>query len=802
MSDVKPSPRLQQRATDIAAGLVLPFFFNLVFFPGIWVSETALYYRDIVVNYLPLRLFFREQVFAGNWPLWTERLNSGQPFWADPVNSILYPGHLPLLAFDDPVLSYGIMTVSHFFLAHMGFYVWLRAEGNSVTAASIGSVVIVYSGVLLNAHAALQFLFAWSWCGWYFAALRLALTRSTPLLLLLPVACLWVIITSGEIQTVMILGALTLLYPLLISKAPLSARNFLKAMSIPALSALLAAPVLLPAYELSVQTTRLAANTFKSATEWSLHPLRLIEWFVPGVFGDPENDPIWWAYGVTRSSLWGFYTPSISLGYFGIMVAAAGIFGRRYLRTDWFWLVIGLVAFILSTGDYLPFYRLFYEYVPFWKAFKFPERLLFWTTVAIGWFIARGIDRSFEQPTSFLGIALVSLLVALGEYFLPQTGGLKFFADTVYGSPATAEILHWLSSFLYLSAAWWLAAAICLLFIWRIRHSAGKPALVMIVAVNLLLINARLVPEWPREAYEMLPSTVENLISTFPDSTSPRPAPIRIDSTRYVTELKTEFPQKKGPLLALLTWNTMTGNLPLLTSWAGMRGYNSSELIARRSIQNLTSPGDFAALTGTEYVAIFPDAAEGDSTLACGPKIRDTGIPGLVWCNYKRAFPPAYCPVNWKQPNDISELTRRIQITRFAATGPRFAYLGSLNPNRPMPDIPFGSPSGEPAESEVHCTVASWNDEHRIIEADKPFDGPVIIRDINYPGWYARTETGDVPLLSANGAFIAAWVPAGKHQVTFEFRPDSIRTGLIIAFVTLIVIVLIFILVLWRRQLH
>ncbi len=66
--------------------------------------------------------------------------------------------------------------------------------------------------------------------------------------------------------------------------------------------------------------------------------------------------------------------------------------------------------------------------------------------------------------------------------------------------------------------------------------------------------------------------------------------------------------------------------------------------------------------------------------------------------------------------------------------------------------------------------------------------GPRVLTflDAAYPGWTATLDGSPVPILKANEAFKAIAVPAGTHQVTFEFKPEPVRNGALISVATLL----------------
>jgi len=71
--------------------------------------------------------------------------------------------------------------------------------------------------------------------------------------------------------------------------------------------------------------------------------------------------------------------------------------------------------------------------------------------------------------------------------------------------------------------------------------------------------------------------------------------------------------------------------------------------------------------------------------------------------------------------------------------------------------------------------------------------GYLVSTDAYYPGWYAYVDGDRVPLLRANVAFRAVYVPAGEHDVSFRYEPAWLRyaVGVAVASAVLIVAMLL-----------
>jgi hypothetical protein len=62
----------------------------------------------------------------------------------------------------------------------------------------------------------------------------------------------------------------------------------------------------------------------------------------------------------------------------------------------------------------------------------------------------------------------------------------------------------------------------------------------------------------------------------------------------------------------------------------------------------------------------------------------------------------------------------------------------------------------------------------------------VVFSEINYPGWRAELDGVSTPLYEADGLLRAVWVPAGNHEVRYNFHPDWVWTCSITALLWLL----------------
>ena len=111
-----------------------------------------------------------------------------------------------------------------------------------------------------------------------------------------------------------------------------------------------------------------------------------------------------------------------------------------------------------------------------------------------------------------------------------------------------------------------------------------------------------------------------------------------------------------------------------------------------------------------------------------------------------------------------------------------------------------GSAAGTASAAEA---VVQWQQESPtriVLHVDAPTAGWLVLADAFYPGWEAHVDGQPTPIYAADGLFRAVAVPPGPHQITFDFRPRSLRLGAALAVVGIVLAAVL----LWlaTRRLH
>jgi hypothetical protein len=88
-------------------------------------------------------------------------------------------------------------------------------------------------------------------------------------------------------------------------------------------------------------------------------------------------------------------------------------------------------------------------------------------------------------------------------------------------------------------------------------------------------------------------------------------------------------------------------------------------------------------------------------------------------------------------------------------------------------------------DSNAHIQLTKYGLNELTYTAQNTQDGLAVFSDIYYPhGWEALVDGQPTPILRANYVLRALQIPAGKHTVTFRFRPATVLKSNNIALVS------------------
>ena len=763
-------------------GLCVPFllFYGSGQLPG-----------DTAGEHYPFQSVALAAIHAGELPLWNPYAFGGTPLLAYPLNSLLYPSQL-LLWLLPLSQAFALNQLLHVLFIAVGMYVLLRQHCDGV-ASAIGAFVFAAGGPVFFRLTQGQnsFLQALAWLPWIFVCLERFWARRQ---------VGWVLALSGVLSLQFLGGFPTLSYYsgltiglyTLGRSLPLLAqgqwRSAAQAWAWTALALLLTAGLtgvqLLPTLEMMQRVGRLSPS-LEFIQAGSLAPRNLITTWLPDIFGSPTT------HTSINGANWGEH--NLYIGAFPwLAVLITLIFFRQHMPAARRYLGMGAILFALALGSYNPLYPWLYQGIPGFRLLADLGRVTVFFTFCLAVAAAmclqtlaarlpelsararRGVRGGAMAATVALLAGLMILIFGrnwLSDLAAPQiaraygeTAGVQLGKlDGLYNTQAVSVGVL----LVVILAGYWLLSA-------RMRRRLGASAF-MAWALALCVTDVGF--------YALRQSlTMRSAANNQPPD--------------YVTYLKTIY----QPGERLWPTNAMSFvNEGSRSQMAAITGYSS--LIS----------ADYLDLLGilrgapVSYDDRIPLVPASNSALLHILNVRylvndwpiEDDTLTLLYVGEKAVYrlPPGAVRAAIVQATEVLP-SRDNVISRLSESGfdplrtVVFQAADIQGFSAAWPDT--GADAGD-----VLVEHESLNNLRLRVSADNP--GWLVLGDSYYPGWKAAINGRPIPIYRANLSMRAIYVPSGEHQVSFIFKPDSLRYGLALSGVTLIMVA---ILVVWvgKRQ--
>ncbi len=426
---------------------------------------------DLASFLYPTYRFAAAELVQGRLPLWNPTLYGGAPFIGDIQAGFLYPPNL-LLFLLAPGFPYSVMqglVAGHLFWAGLGVYILLRTMRwpevpVSRPAAFFAAIGFTFCDPLLIHFGNLNLVAVLSWLPWILAAFVRGLDSRRLGWVALAGLLLAVSTYAGHAQSTFYIALALILYTVgrVVTDSMLAAPAQRQGWAFPmaslvlvgVLGILLAAPVLLPAMELTAQTTR-AEFTYQDTVAYSLAPVQMLAGFVtPGLFG--RGPALHW-------SLW----ERVELPYLGVPVLILAIAGLllalpEQRRRLWPWAGMALFGLVVALGIYTVVHGWLTFLLPLFDQFRAPARALILYALGMSIMAAVGFDavgvRMARSPilvailkggALLLGAAVVVIYALL---FVTQGDETVFLRVSIAALALVLSVVSWLATWALIAA--------------------------------------------------------------------------------------------------------------------------------------------------------------------------------------------------------------------------------------------------------------------------------------------------------------------------------------------------------------
>jgi len=504
------------------------------------------------------------------------------------------------------------------------------------------------------------------------------------------------------------------------------------------LAALLTAPILLPALELTRFTER-NSFTYQDTVAFSLAPTQVIGLLTPGFFG--RGPALHWSlWSRVETPYAGVVTLLLALG---ALLLADQTTRRRLLL----WAGIALFGFVTALGIYAIVHGWLTALLPLFGQFRAPARALVLWTFGVAILGAIGVDSIATTVTKQLteqagwrtwqkllqGGAFVLLGVVLPLFYvallLTQENETAFLRASVAALAVTFVVLFWLAT--------WAVAALH----WTVGLSAQGQAIAL-VALLFFDLSAT--------------GAYTDISSTDPTSGFQHPELVnflRSDPDLARIDTRTDINDLWQPDTAALHGLQDVGGIanPLvLEKWGVLWGSLGGRQTALYDMLNV------------KYVIVKEGTPlpEGKFALAF-----DAPGPLAVYRN-STPLPRAWLVHEMQRVDSNAQAYTALQAPTF---DPRRQAILVADP---------ALPSLAPATAAEQVQITHYGSNEIALAVNSSAPALLVLSEIWYPGWQATVDGISQPVWQANGALRAVAVPGGQSTVVLRFAPSSWRLGL------------------------
>jgi hypothetical protein len=693
---------------------------------------------------------------------------------------VLYPLSLIFLSPLSPALELSLFILLHFTLAALFTYLLARALSLRRSAASLAGLSFGLGGFLMAQVPNLNIMTGAVWLPLILYGAIQTFRRRTWSIALLAGVLLALQILTAQPQIVFYTLVILLgywLYRLIAdlssqdhptSKIRYSLHSLLLLGAIILTGVLLAAPQLLPTFELQQLSVRSEERDFDFLTKTSLPPAMLLNLVLPGAFG---NNVVGFAGGDP------FQEVFIYAGFSPLLLAFLS-WRQRHKREALFFYLLLLGTLLLALGRYTPLYHYLIQYLPGFSLFRIPARWLLGVNLAVAILAGFGLESLREQ-----GLSRIALITLWGSLLVLISGIVilwNFNTEWVAWSQGQGGKL----------TQAFLSKGFTLNPLYQENQPSGSllglriPALLWLINFSLagvlFTLWARRWMGYPLLAGLLLATLSLDLIAAGGTTITPtKPAqwwPELSGGGQYVVEQVGEarvFPLGMGSEAA--TVSHLGQYFPSVYRVRSAGGHGSSLRIARYgTFLNEADPVLALQLVGARYMLTLGQMG---ADVAATYPLAYSDEDSYVYEN--RAPLPRTFVVHETLP--VFTATEALTYLQTRGIDPSQTVILETSSNQPTPPAP------QPARNS-RATIIAENPQHITIQTSLAAAGYVVLLDTYYPGWVAQVDDNPTPVYRANYIGRAVFVPAGEHIVQFSYQPLSFRIGVGLSLFMLVVL--------------
>lgn len=684
---------------------------------------------DQLDYFYPLHHLAAQRLLEGELPLWTPLQLAGTPLLATPQLGAFYPPNLlHLLVPTERALE--LLVFGHLFVAGCLVYAFGRTLGTGAIAALIGAGVYAWSTFVVGTHFWPPIIAVLAW----FALPLLGIVKIHRGDGLQGAAALGVglamPVLAGSVAHAIYGLQIALAYALwnwartLVARRGRTALHELGWLS---LGGVLGALLSAPQWIPTLELVQLATRNTGGLTAEQLEP-----------FGSYPLAS--WAQLFIPTERGTGHVALVAI----LLVPVALIAGRHRAQAGFF-LSVAVLTALIALGSATPMFELYLN-LPGTNMFRGPARILCLFVLGVAILAALGADALLDRELSMpprRNVALVTTLLLASMLLGSELG---FSAFNVIGTSA--------------------ALAACL-FVPPNLAAYAAIALAALAAANLASMPANSeVQVWRKSAlarYGVLQADYVRLASelglgrvllqrnlAYPVATAPRI--VSLHGLHVFEDYEPLSVHRYADYAAFVQHGRLYQGQRERRPYAG-----SLELGPIRHPRLL-------AAAGVEVIARVENDAQ--------------GLPRLALEQVEGALPRAYVVHGVRASRGAADTLREIAEGRV-----------DLRSEAVLESAPRSAlaPPGAPEATEW-VRIAHYSPEAIDLEVRMQRPGALVLLDLDFPGWRATANGKRARIYNANYLFRAILLPPGRHEVSFRYQPTSVRAGIVLGLLGLLLL--------------
>lgn len=721
--------------------------------PGKFPTKNPLI-TDPVLQAYPWRMLTIENYKNGQLPLWNPYSFSGQPLLANIQSAPFQIFNILFLIFDFNI-AWALQVILPSAVAAIFMYLFLRSLNLSVYAASFGALILPFTGFFIAWLTWSTIVAAVMWLPAILFAINKLVAKLSILYFLLIILATTQVIFSGHWQSASYVFLATFLYLAFIFLKTKNTKSIVLPIAAIVLGVLITAVQILPSLEFLNLSNRDNDQAYYPARQdWFIPSQNLVQLVAPDFFGNPAT-----------YNYWGVWNYIEFVSFIGIIPLSLAIFAIvKKTQSVRFFLILTVTALALGLAS--PISKIPYVLnFPFISSMQ-PSRIIFLLVFALSSSAAIGLDEFLKEknkskavfaPLLILLVILVLIAVTFFENTFPSSQDL----NPIYIARRNLVI-----PFLTATAA---------LLIFSLKPVA-KSSIIIFATVAIVTIF-----ELFRFGQKFTPFT--KISSIFPQT----------QTTQFLEEQERPFRIMTTDRRILHPNTSTVYGLESVDGYDPLYLESYSKLVSSwQSNQAKTEPTSFNRIItpqkinspvidflNVKYILSFDQIPDPRFV-----KVFEEGQTKVY--ENKNVLPRFYFPETIIKVASDQEELNHLLTTRsdlvVTAVSKEFEFT------------PKSKVSGS-------VKITKYSDQEILLSTSSSIEAPLIISNINYPGWQAYVDEKKQEIKTVNYLQQLVSIPEGEHELKLKFEPRSFYNGLYLSLLGLILTAFASYLI-WKKKLQ